>query len=134
MNKYADIHIDNVKLSEDEKAVVIIDQSKLPGETVYLTLKSNTELWDAIYTLKVRGAPAIGIFAAYAMYVLAVASLKDTGNNFEEFYPLSQSIHYNQSVLLCQDFAFPVPQFHESSIDACKREHIKHLASVCRCT
>lgn len=86
MNKYADIHIDNVKLSEDEKAVVIIDQSKLPGETVYLTLKSNTELWDAIYTLKVRGAPAIGIFAAYAMYVLAAASLKDTGNNFEEFY------------------------------------------------
>lgn len=45
-------------------------------------------------------------------------------NNFEEFYPLSQSIHYNQSVLLCQDFAFPVPQFHEASIDACKREHI----------
>ena len=81
-----DSGIDNVRLSDDEKAVVIIDQSRLPGESVYLTLSSHAELWDAIYTLKVRGAPAIGIFAAYAMYVLSVNSLDDADGDFESFY------------------------------------------------
>ena len=33
-------HIDNVRLGEDEKSVVIIDQTQLPGRTVYRTLRS----------------------------------------------------------------------------------------------
>jgi methylthioribose-1-phosphate isomerase len=64
-------HIDNVRLSDDGGAVVILDQSLLPNETVYLTLREPEELFDAIRQLRVRGAPAIGIFAAYAVYVLA---------------------------------------------------------------
>ena len=63
-------HIDNVKLAEDESAVVIIDQTQLPNRMVYLTLNRLDDCYDAIFTLKVRGAPAIGIFAGYAMYVL----------------------------------------------------------------
>lgn len=61
----------NVCLSKEETAVVIIDQTKLPAVTEYLTLKTAKELYDAIFELKVRGAPAIGIFAGYSMYVLA---------------------------------------------------------------
>jgi len=61
----------NVKLSDDESAVVILDQTALPNETKFITLKGKEELFEAIYTLRVRGAPAIGIFAAYALYVLA---------------------------------------------------------------
>ncbi len=76
-------HIDNVKLSENGSAVVIIDQSLLPNETVYLTLDKAEDLWEAIYSLRVRGAPAIGIFAAYAIYVL---SARTKAESFEEFY------------------------------------------------
>ncbi len=76
-------HIDNVRLSDDGGAVVIIDQTLLPNETVYLTLKAPDELWEAIYSLRVRGAPSIGIFAAYAIYVLA-AQIEET--EFEGFY------------------------------------------------
>jgi len=86
LNEKTNLYIDNVRLSDDETAVIIIDQSKLPGKTVYLTLKSPAELWDAIYTLKVRGAPAIGIFAAYAMYVLSVNFLENDGIDFNIFY------------------------------------------------
>lgn len=64
-------HIDNVRLSDDGRAVRILDQSRLPNETVYLELSQAEELYEAIHTLRVRGAPAIGIFAGYAMYVLA---------------------------------------------------------------
>lgn len=64
-------YTDNVRLSEDERSVVIIDQTQLPNATEYLTLGSAEELYDAIYELKVRGAPAIGICAGYGIYCLA---------------------------------------------------------------
>ena len=62
----------SVHLSEDERACIIIDQTKLPNEELYLTLTRAEEFYDAIKRLAVRGAPAIGICAAYAMYVLAL--------------------------------------------------------------
>ena len=63
--------IQNIALTSDGSAVRIIDQTKLPNELVYLDLREREELYEAIYALRVRGAPAIGIFAAYAVYVLA---------------------------------------------------------------
>lgn len=64
---------ETVELDEQEKAVVIIDQTKLPGRTEIIRLKGAQEIWDAIYLLKVRGAPAIGVAAAFGIYVLADA-------------------------------------------------------------
>ena len=63
-------HIDNVRLSEDRGSVVIIDQTELPNRMVYLTLNDEARCFEAIFKLRVRGAPAIGIFAGYSMYVL----------------------------------------------------------------
>lgn len=76
-------HIDNVKLSEDGKSVVILDQTQLPNRTEYLTLGSAEDIYDAIFELKVRGAPAIGICAAYGIYCLAAAAETD---KFDDFY------------------------------------------------
>lgn len=64
-------HIDNVRLGKDEKSVIIIDQTQLPNRTVYLTLRTRQEMYDAIKLLQVRGAPAIGICAGYSIYALA---------------------------------------------------------------
>ncbi len=83
MNIRSVTHIDNVRLSDSGDAVVIIDQSLLPNETVYLTLKEPEELYDAIHELRVRGAPAIGIFAAYAVYVLA---RRHAALDYDSFY------------------------------------------------
>ena len=74
--------IKNVYLHEDGKAVTIIDQTKLPTVTEYLTLGTAKDLYDAIFELKVRGAPAIGICAAFGMYVLA--GTIETGD-YDEF-------------------------------------------------
>lgn len=62
---------DSVRLSEDGSAVVIIDQTLLPNRTEFIALKTAEEIFEAIKKLRVRGAPAIGICAGYAMYVLA---------------------------------------------------------------
>lgn len=56
---------ETVALDEENDAIVIIDQTKLPGATELISLKTGEEIWDAIYLLKVRGAPAIGVTAAF---------------------------------------------------------------------
>ena len=48
-------------------AVCMIDQSLLPQNVVYLRLRHEQQVADAITTLKVRGAPAIGVTAAFGM-------------------------------------------------------------------
>ena len=49
----------------------IIDQTKLPGKVEFLYLTQLEEIREAIYLLKVRGAPAIGVAAAIGIYVVA---------------------------------------------------------------
>jgi methylthioribose-1-phosphate isomerase len=50
-------------------AVKVIDQTRLPFETTVLTLESLEQVEDAIITMKVRGAPLIGITAAFGVYL-----------------------------------------------------------------
>ena len=72
----------SVHLSEDGKKVIILDQTQLPNRQVYLTLGTAEEIYDAIKVLAVRGAPAIGICAAYGMYVLAEGREKEDADSF----------------------------------------------------
>ena len=54
----------------------MLDQRRLPDEEVELRCESAAEVADAIRTLAVRGAPAIGVAAAYG-YALAAARGED---------------------------------------------------------
>ncbi len=63
--------VQNIALSPNGSAVRILDQTRLPGEVVYLDLTDRGAMYEAVKALRVRGAPAIGIFAAYCVYVLA---------------------------------------------------------------
>ncbi len=59
-----------------------IDQSKLPLEEIFIQTDDYRILADAIRTLGIRGAPLIGIAAAYGV---ALAALKYSGNDFNAF-------------------------------------------------
>ncbi len=65
------LSLDTVVLSDDGKSIVIVDQTLLPNETKYLSLDRAEDIWEAIYKLRVRGAPAIGVTGAFAYYILA---------------------------------------------------------------
>ena len=71
-----------IRLSDDHLQLIILDQTKLPNHEEYLTLTTAKSMWDAIKLLQVRGAPAIGVFAGYAMAVLAKHS---TANDYPTF-------------------------------------------------
>lgn len=62
---------DPVRLSKDKHSIIIIDQTKLPSEVEYLEIDKLDDMYDAIKSLAVRGAPCIGIFAGYCMAILA---------------------------------------------------------------
>jgi methylthioribose-1-phosphate isomerase len=49
--------------------LVLLDQTRLPTETVYLECRTVEDVWQAIKRLSVRGAPAIGVAAAYGVCV-----------------------------------------------------------------
>ena len=61
----------------------IVDQTQLPGEFVFLFLTELEAIWEAIYLLKVRGAPAIGVAAAIGIYVIANSIETDSLGDFE---------------------------------------------------
>ena len=74
---------DTVALDDADSALVIIDQTKLPERIELLRLHTAQEIWDAIYLLQVRGAPAIGVAAGYGIYLLAKSI---DSEDFDEFY------------------------------------------------
>ncbi|HEY2587571.1 MAG TPA: S-methyl-5-thioribose-1-phosphate isomerase [Tepidisphaeraceae bacterium] len=51
------------------QAVRLLDQTRLPTETVYVDIIDERQMWDAIKRLVVRGAPAIGVAAAFGAYL-----------------------------------------------------------------
>jgi methylthioribose-1-phosphate isomerase len=62
---------DIVRYEEDGPRVVLLDQRRLPDEEVELECRSVAEVVEAIRELAIRGAPAIGVAAAYALALAA---------------------------------------------------------------
>jgi len=71
------LQVRNIEWVGDEQSgwLRLLDQTRLPGETVFLDCRTVQDVWDAIKRLSVRGAPAIGVSAAYA----CVLGVQDAG-------------------------------------------------------
>jgi methylthioribose-1-phosphate isomerase len=64
-----------LEFDASDPALVLVDQTRLPRETVLVRCRSTEDVAHAIQSMQVRGAPAIGVAAAYGM---AIAALTDT--------------------------------------------------------
>lgn len=76
-----DTAIQSIEWREDH--LRIIDQTYLPKREVYSDIRDIGRVWEAIRKLRVRGAPAIGIAAAYGLY-LGIRELPES--TFESFW------------------------------------------------
>ena len=104
-------------------AVVVLDQRRLPDEEVELRCDSAAAVAEAIRTLAVRGAPAIGIAAAYG-YALAA----ERGEDLDAAYSVlaaSRPTAVNLVWALDQMRHDPSPErareLHEEEVDRCRR-------------
>lgn len=75
-----------------DSGIEIIDQRLLPNEYKVITLTTLESVWDAIKTLAVRGAPAIGVAAAYG--VLLAMQKADVSDRTAYFTKLDSVIEY----------------------------------------
>ena len=73
---------ETVDYDESTDALVILDQTKLPQTVCFLSLTEEKDIWEAIYHLKVRGAPAIGVAAAFGLAALAKRISAKTPEDF----------------------------------------------------
>lgn len=74
-----------------DEGVVMIDQRLLPGEEIYNTYKTVDEVADAIVTMVIRGAPAIGVAAAMGI-ALGVQNLTEADDLEREFAAICETI------------------------------------------
>jgi methylthioribose-1-phosphate isomerase len=112
-------------------AVVLLDQRRLPDEEVELRCGSAAEVADAIRTMAVRGAPAIGVAAAYGLALAA-----ERGEDLERAYEAlaaSRPTAVNLVWALDRLRADPSPerarQLHEEEVDRCRRM-ARHAAAL----
>jgi methylthioribose-1-phosphate isomerase len=70
------------ELAADGDRVFLLDQRELPGREIYVTLTDAAQVAEAIRSMIVRGAPAIGVAAAYGMALAARAASGDDAASF----------------------------------------------------
>jgi methylthioribose-1-phosphate isomerase len=113
---------DIVRYEEDGPRVVLLDQRRLPDEEVELECRTVAELVTAIRELAIRGAPAIGVAAAYG---LALAAAR--GEDLEEAVAAlasSRPTAINLAWALAEVRDEPTPErarrLHEEEVDRCR--------------
>jgi methylthioribose-1-phosphate isomerase len=112
-----------VRFEEDGPQVVLLDQRRLPAEEVDLVCTTAEDVAEAIRTLAVRGAPAIGIAAAYG---LALAALRgDDLAAAERVLAASRPTAVNLFWALDELRADPTPEraraLHRDEVERCRR-------------
>jgi methylthioribose-1-phosphate isomerase len=120
-----------VRLEND--AVVLLDQRRLPEEVVELRCRSSAEVADAIRTLAIRGAPAIGVAAAYG-YALAAIRGEDLDEAYETLLatrPTAVNLAWALAELRADPTAERARALHEAEVGRCHRmaEHAAALVA-----
>ncbi len=117
-------------------AVVLLDQRRLPDEEVELRCESAAEVAEAIRTLAVRGAPAIGVAAAYA-YVLAAERGEDLDAAFRvlaESRPTAVNLIWALEEMRGDPTAERARALHDEEVERCRRMAAHAAALFGPCT
>ncbi len=124
------------ELSPSNDAVIVMDQRALPEREVYLELRELEPVCEAIRTLTVRGAPAIGIAAAYGMVIAAGQGLEleraaadllatrptavNLRHGVEAMLAAARSAGPMQGAALVRLLAEAARAYHRADVEACR--------------
>jgi len=90
-----------------DNKLFLIDQTLLPEEVVYYECKNYKDVIDAIKTMKVRGAPAIGVAAAFAMAMAEIdgEDMQKAGEDIKNSRPTAVNLFWAVDRVLNSEFA-----------------------------
>lgn len=127
--------------------VVIIDQTRVPAELVTIELSTPEQVADAIVTMKVRGAPAIGVAAALGMALAAnhspaehrdefIADLENAAKLLSSTRPTAVNLFWGIEKMLCTAKAaledgLPIAEAREV-VEECAVAMLQHDEDTCR--
>jgi len=125
------------------RGVVFIDQTKLPTEEVYVTCTTHQQVADAIRSMVVRGAPAIGVAAAMGIALGVKNSKAENGADLKkEFDQISETIRQTRPTAVNLFWAIrrmqekferirirPVAQIKLDLIEEAQRMHAEDIAA-----
>jgi methylthioribose-1-phosphate isomerase len=118
----ADLTPDRIVRLEPD-AVVILDQRRLPHEEIELRCTTAAEVADAIRTLAIRGAPAIGVAAAYGL-ALAAARGEDVDAAYDVLAssrPTAANLRWALDELRDEPTPERARALHEEEVERCRR-------------
>jgi methylthioribose-1-phosphate isomerase len=100
--KHARVHLARslmrtLEFDEAQPALILVDQTRLPRETVLITCRTAEDVAQAIRSMQIRGAPAIGVAAAYGLALAAkdastVDTLDDSARMLRETRPTAVNL------------------------------------------
>ena len=134
-----------IKWEDGEDKLVLLDQTKLPNYIEYKTYGTVEGIYDAIKTMIVRGAPAIGVTAGYGLYFGIRSAPEDS---FEKFYNYveekAQYLNSSRPTAVNLSWALkrmlrkikdesdrPIPEIKKILRDEAKRIHSEDI-KICR--
>src|SRR5579863_2514883 len=126
-----------------DKGVRFIDQTKLPTEETYVTCKNYEQVADAIRSMVVRGAPAIGVAAAMGIALGMKNSKAETGGELKrDFDKICEAIGKTRPTAVNLFWAIrrmrdkfetlrvrPLPQIRQALIEEAQRMHAEDIAA-----
>lgn len=141
------LELNTVVLSPDQKSLEILDQTLLPREVRVLHLDRIEDIYEAIRALRVRGAPAIGVCAGYAMALAAgqcpaasaeelLAYLRKTGDYLISSRPTAVNLSWAVERMLRvagENCSLPLPELREilfAEAEAIRQEDIAISLSI----
>ncbi len=122
--------------------VVFIDQTKLPTEEIYVTCRTYQEVADAIVTMIVRGAPAIGVAAAMGVALgVKQSTAVDHAGLKREFEKICSDLAATRPTAVNLFWAIrrmqrrfeevaslPVPQIKDALVREARQMHVEDIA------
>lgn len=111
-----------VGFDTDNNKAVFIDQTLLPTEYKEIATDDFGEMFDAIKLLKVRGAPAIGVFTAISLAVLMNKSKADTYETL-----LKELKDYCEKLILCRPTAVNLKWATEEMLKVAEKNNVENF-------
>jgi methylthioribose-1-phosphate isomerase len=122
-----------VRFEEDGPAVVLLDQRRLPEDVSYLRCSTVEEVVEAIRTLAVRGAPAIGVAAAYGIALAATRGddVESAAAILRASRPTAVNLAWAIDELLPEPTVEHARALHGEEVERCRRM-AAHAAELLR--
>jgi methylthioribose-1-phosphate isomerase len=112
-----------VRLEEQPPAVVFLDQRRLPEEEIELVCTSAAGVAEAIRTLAVRGAPAIGVAAAYGLALAALCGedLDEAARTLAAARPTAVNLAWALEQMRSDPSPERARTLHREEVERCRR-------------